>query len=324
MISGDLKPLSLYWSGRAGSAGSAPSLVLHREAVRPHHQGLEPNSVRFPTALREMIRHRGVAARLLLVMLYEQQLDHAHVRKEWIASPTPDRRFWKDVLVRGRLATPSWATLTLGYEPEPMPATAWRRSRSDAVKKGFARLDELGLYDLATHTLQMEDRPWQWDIRVVDRRYVSNRRSGPDVFRVPSWLLTSGAYAALTGAGLYVALAAYEYQQATSAEPPFHHQGLRWDTFDAGAADLLRWRLPADLATAVAQLRRAREVHDAIFQVRREALLDIKRWQVREIARQALDGEIVLPVPTGVIPAKKGLRKVVSVEDVPPRRAPEM
>ena len=194
--------------------------------------------------LKDVIRRRGIALRLHLVAIYELQLVNRKTR-EWRAGPLAARNFSHDrPLVSGRLELPSWATLALGWEPEPSDETqcsAWRRRRYEAVANGFNRLAELELYDRTNRTVLLEDRPWRRGT-VASPIYHSIARHDP-FFEVPSEFFTSGDYLRLSGVETYALLTLLCEFQGKAPSRMVSRHGLTKAAWTQGVTELIKVEL---------------------------------------------------------------------------------
>ena len=263
----DFAATGRWWEGQIGSLELVRmELRLRHDFVRPHTFGRQVPRVWLHTGMKDLIRHRGIAARLYLVALFEEQLRHAGQRQLWRAGLVRDRSEWKDSLtLAGEIRNPSWASLTLGFDSKP-PSRAqyasWHRTRYEAVTNGFARLAAVELVD-PKRVPQNEDRAWRWNRDIAERRY--SFPGSTDSFAVPPELFTSGLYTRLSGAGLYTVLLAFQRRATPKAPSPFRSTGLTWKTFDAGHEELTTKLPPPSppkkVLLAVEALRKVREEH---------------------------------------------------------------
>lgn len=207
-------------------------------------------SLRHPPA-KQLASRRGIAFRLHLVALYEMQLSN-FVTRHWVAEPLYKRSAWHDEILDNRLERPSWASLTLGYERPPLDDgySAWRRSRTEAVANGFARLRDLELLDGESRILLSDGRPWR-RMTVDSRTYHAIGRTEP-CFEVPPSLFTSGAYLKLSGVGLHALLVLICQHTRCFNESMISRYGITRAALEKGRAELAETgRLPDDLLAIV-------------------------------------------------------------------------
>lgn len=238
-----VKAVGAWWS----SLGDPKPLLLRPGYLAPipawsnFADGPEANR---HAPLKDVIRRRGIALRLHLATIYELQLIN-HKKSEWRAGPLETRDFSHDrPLVSGRLVSPSWATLALGWEPEPSDETqrrAWRRRRYEAVANGFNRLAEIELYDRTNRTVLLEDRPRRHNT-IASPIYHS---LGPseESFRVPSEFFTSGDYLRLSGVETYALLTSLCELQGKAPSRMVSRHGLTEARQKQGITKLIRAKL---------------------------------------------------------------------------------
>lgn len=259
-VEGDGAGVGGWWM-RTCEEGRARPLMLRRDYLLPisswSNAAGGDESVRHCPA-KQLSSRRGIAFRLHLVALYEMQLTN-HPTRAWVAEPLPERSAWRDELARNRLAFPSWASLTLGYE---RPARGdkfrgWRRSRTEAVANGFRRLVQLELLDGETRTMLSEGRPWRRH-SVDSRIYHSVARSEAS-FEVPSSLFSSGAYLRLSGIALHTFLVLACHESGVFTNSMIHRHALTRSAFERGRAELAEpGRLPDNLVAMVKASRLVR------------------------------------------------------------------
>lgn len=278
-----VRPVGEWWRS---ATGAHSGLRLRRGFVRVHPGPPWLKGAEAYAPMKDLIRRRGIAARLYLVLLYEQQLLHRN-RGRWSAPQVPDRQDWKDRQKDGELVEPGWATLVLGYEDRPVNPTRrsrWQRTRYEAVRNGFARLEQLGFVDPSDQVLNREDRHWRWNPKAASHRYEFPTARRDAVFEVPSWVFTSGTYLRLSGAGLYTLLLACEYEQSPGHYWPFDKAGLRWTTAKPGFDELKKVYLNPYLTDAVKLLSAVQQLDEIRYQPPAE-LAEMPR----EVLQEALD-----------------------------------
>jgi hypothetical protein len=191
-------------------------------------------------AVKRLVRYRGVALRLHLVAMYETQL-RKFERRPWVAGPLAEHHDWRDPIVGGNLDPPSWASLVLGYEQPPDQLTdyqGWRRSRYEAVVAGFNRLGALGLLDVDTNTLTLEDLPRRR--RAAASLTYHSIDEGERSFEVRSELFTSGAYLRLSGVAIHTYLVEEFERHNAPISSMVSRYGLTRSGYDLGLAELAR------------------------------------------------------------------------------------
>ena len=219
--------------------------------------------------MKDLLRHRGIAAPLFLAALFLEQLRHPTDARHWRARQLNERSLWKDDTLRGELLTPSWASLALGFVARPNdPARDkqfFHTPRYRQARSAFNRLAAVDLYDPIDRVLHAEDRSWRWNPRVVEKTYRAVDTRAEQSFVVPAWVFTGGLYLRLTGPGLHTLLVALQHQQSGSVTAPFHLRGLTWSSFDRSFEQLKSEYLTPEVTATVNRLRVTRYEHELEF-----------------------------------------------------------
>lgn len=132
-----------WWDGAAweGRFPDKTDIRLRVDFVVPFapHVGWMSEEQR-RTPMKDLVRRRGLAARLYLVVIAEQQNLHCGI-PVFEAGPIVQRSKWRDRIdEHGALLSPSWATLTLGYFPPPVTKSRHASWAADAARSCHERV----------------------------------------------------------------------------------------------------------------------------------------------------------------------------------------